>query len=134
MTSFALVTAAILTIVIGVVHSWLGEVRLIGPLVSAKTSQGILAKSAFARGVLRFAWHLTSIAWWGLAAMMWELSSGPIAGHDRVILAIIGLMFLATGATTLIASRGRHLAWIVFLAIAGLSVVPLLPAAQSALP
>lgn len=125
MTSFALVTAAILTIVIGFVHSWLGEVRLIGPLVSADTRQGILAKSAFARGVLRFAWHLTTLAWWGMAAILGVLASAPLAGHDRLVLAVIGLMFLATGAATLITSRGRHLAWPVFLAIAGLSILPL---------
>ena len=126
MIGLALMTAAILTIFIGVVHSWLGEIRLIGPLVSPAQRQGILAKSAFARGVLRFAWHITTLAWFGLAAILGVISSGPMAGHDRVVLAVIGVMFLATGATTLIASRGRHLAWPVFLAIALLAVVPLL--------
>ncbi|MDH3596292.1 MAG: hypothetical protein OEU09_09660 [Rhodospirillales bacterium] len=126
MANTALFVAAILTIGIGAVHSWLGERRLIGPLLSPQRRQGILASSTFARQVLRFAWHLTTLAWWGMGAMLVALVSSPLDGQDRTVLLIIGLTFLLTGTVILIVSRGRHLAWPVFLMIAGLSVVPLL--------
>jgi hypothetical protein len=118
--------AAILTFVIGIVHSWLGEVRLIGPLVSPGQRVGMLASSAFSRHVLRFAWHLTTLAWWGFAAIMAWLALSPLEDQSRTVLLIIGVTFLITAIVTLITSRGRHLAWPVFLAIAGLCVVPLL--------
>ena len=126
MLSISLVVAAVLTVLVGVVHSWLGEHRLIGPLLSPEGRRGILASSAFARGVLRFAWHLTSVAWWGFAAIMIVLAQAPPDGPARMVLVMTALMFLVTGLTTLITSRGRHLAWPVFLAIAGLCVAPLL--------
>lgn len=118
--------AAILTFVIGIVHSWLGEVRLIGPLVSPKQRTGMLASSSFARQVLRFAWHLTTLAWWGFAAILAWLALSPLQDQSRTVLLVIGLTFLITSMVTLITSRGRHLAWPVFLTIAGLCVVPLL--------
>ncbi len=122
----ALLVAAVLTVFIGVVHSWLGEVRLIGPLLSPQHRTGILANSKFSRNVLRFAWHITTLAWWGFAAVLGWLAITPLDGSSRTVLVMIALTFLATGLVTLISSRGRHLAWIIFVAIAALSVVPIL--------
>lgn len=126
MTSVPLAIAAVLTIAVGLVHSVLGEQRLIGPLLAPEQRHGMLAKSAFARGVLRFAWHLTTLAWWGFAAILAAFAVSPLAGHDGIVLVAIAIMFALTGLIALVASRGRHLAWPVFLAIAALSVVPLL--------
>ena len=124
MTSLPLLGAAFLTVAVGVVHSWLGEKRLIGPLVAPERRHGILAASAFSRGVLRVAWHITTLAWWGFAAILGALASAPLDGQTRIVLVIIAVMFLLSGVITLIASRGRHLAWPVFLAIAALTALP----------
>ena len=124
MTNLSLLVASILTVGVGLVHSWLGEVRLIGPLVAPGKRLGILEKSAFARGVLRFAWHLTTVAWWGFAAILVVLAQTPVTGQGRIVLMAIALMFAMSGMIALIASRGRHLAWPVFMAIAGLALVP----------
>jgi hypothetical protein len=124
MTNLSLVGAAVLTVAVGVAHSWLGEKRLIGPLVDPERRHGILAASAFARGVLRFAWHITTLAWWGFAAILVALASAPLEGPTRTVLLIIAAMFMLSGVTTLVASRGRHLAWPVFLAIAALTALP----------
>ncbi len=122
----SLILAAILTLVIGAAHSYLGERFLIGPLLSPGRRQGPLERSAFARRTLRFAWHLTTIAWWGFAAILLGLSLSPAASSARIVLSVVAATFFATGLATLASSRGRHLAWPVFLAIAGLSLVPLL--------
>ena len=122
----SLLAAATLTLVIGGVHSWLGERRLLGPLLAPAQRAGMLARSEFARQVLRFAWHLTTLAWWGIAAMLVALGLGELNGGGRLVLGIIALTFALTGATILVTSRGRHLAWPVFFAVAGLSASPLL--------
>lgn len=121
MSSFPLYAAAILTFAVGLVHSWLGERRLIGPLLAPDGQHGILARSGFARNVLRFAWHLTTIAWWAMGAVFVVLAASPIDGTARAVLGILATAMLVTGLLTLVVSRGRHLAWPVFLAIAGLA-------------
>ncbi len=125
MTSLVLICAAILTVFIGVVHSWLGERRLIGPLLSLEHRSGMLASSIFARNILRFAWHLTTLTWWGIAAILVALSLSPLDETGRAILVIVAVTFGLLGTVTFVAGSGRHLAWIVFLMIAGLSLVPL---------
>lgn len=129
MTTSALFVAGALIFVVGVVHSVLGERRLIGPLVSPEHRRGILEKSAFARGVLRFAWHITTIAWWGMAVALLALASAPLDGQGKLVVLIIATTFAVTGLVTLVSSRGRHLAWPVFMAIAIFSAMPALETA-----
>ena len=122
--NIALSAAVILTILIAIAHSWIGEQRLIGPLLDPGTRQGLLAKSGFARNTLRFAWHLTSLAWLGCAAIFAALTTTPVTGPGSAILIILSITFGLSGFVTLVISRGRHLAWPVFLVIAGLCLTP----------
>lgn len=126
MTTVALIVAALLTAWLGVAHSWLGERRLLGPLLAPGRRQGFLEKSAAARTTLRFAWHLTSMAWCGIALILAALAFSPLGGGGRLVLVIIAMTFVLTGAVVLATSRGRHFAWPVFLLIAALAVSPLL--------
>lgn len=122
----ALIVAATLVISIGLVHSILGEKRLIGPLLLPGKRRGMLEKSEFARQVLRFAWHLTTLAWFGFGATLAGLALRPLTGQGRMVLMIVALTLFATGLLTLVATRGRHLAWPVFFSIAALCAWPLL--------
>jgi len=122
----ALAFAALLAIVLGIVHSWLGERRLIGPLLAPGSRDGLLARSAFSRSVLRFAWHITSLAWWGMGAVLALLATMPLETQGRLAVAAVAITFFLTGIVILITSRGRHLAWPVFVAIAGLSLTQVL--------
>ena len=120
----ALLVSAGLTGLLGIAHSGLGEARIIGPLLAPAQRTGLLAKSAFARGILRFAWHLTSIAWWGLGAV---LAAVALAAPGQVLMFVLIAVAATLGLSGLIVlamSRGRHLAWPVFLAAAGLALVP----------
>jgi hypothetical protein len=67
--------------------------------------------------ILRFAWHLTTIAWWGFAAILVLLATQSVSPRNLSI--VLAAMFLVTGAITFAVSRGRHLAWPVFLFIGG---------------
>jgi hypothetical protein len=115
-----LVVAGLLAIGVGLTHSILGEAKLIGPLLRSRGGPAFLAVP-FARRTLRFAWHLTSVAWWGFAALFLALAAAPPDRTGRLVLHLSAGMFLVTGATTGLATGGRHLAWPLFLAIAGLA-------------
>jgi hypothetical protein len=65
---------------------------------------------------LRFAWHITTIAWWGFAAMLVLAARGALTAATA--LQALSVTMLVTAVVILVASRGRHLAWPVFTAIA----------------
>ena len=71
------------------------------------------------QNTLRFAWHLTTVAWWGFAALLVLMTGSAISTSQvgQVVAIVFGIHFLVA----LVASRGRHLSWIVFLFIAVLT-------------
>lgn len=111
--------AAVLLGGIGVAHSYLGERFILQRLFDRGNLPPLFGGPAFTRNTLRFAWHLSTIAWWGFAVLLVLLAHPPLETDSvaRVIAAVFGIHFLVA----LIASRGRHLSWIVFLLIAGLT-------------
>jgi hypothetical protein len=64
---------------------------------------------------LRFAWHLTSVAWWGTAVLFFLIAQRPLS--SALVSAVLAGVFLISALVALVASRGRHLAWVVALAI-----------------
>ncbi len=114
-----LIVAAALAVGIGVAHSWLGERYLLKRLLRRSNLPHILGSDVFTKRTLRLAWHLTTVAWWGLAAVLALVAAPPTfnIGMDHALV-IVALTFLATAVVTLVTSRGRHLAWLVFLLIA----------------
>lgn len=102
-----LIAAATLIVATMVVHSWLGERRLIGPLLANPT--GVLAND-LARAVLRFVWHLTSGIGLIVAVALFAAAIKP----DVIIPVLIlttGIVFLAAGLIDAVTSRGRHIGW-----------------------
>jgi hypothetical protein len=130
--SIPLTIAGLLAVAIAVVHSYLGERYLITRLLKRDDLPRLLGDATFTRRVIRFAWHLTSIAWigmgWVLIAIAVHtgpsivfLTTGPDLG-DTVV-RVIAVTFLISAVLTAAVSRLRHLAWIVFLAIGVLALV-----------
>lgn len=116
-----LAAAAVLAVILGMAHSYLGERYILIRLFRRENLPALFGGDWFTKRTLRFAWHLTSVAWWGFAALLW-LQSGVRTGEPAVLgrnaLAVIAATFLVSAVITFAASRGRHLAWIVFLAMA----------------
>lgn len=110
-----LYTAAFLAFAIGVAHSVLGERYILTRLFRRDNLPQIMGSVEFTIRTLRFAWHLTTIAWWGFAAIILSLAERAISIQS--LSAILAVTFLTSGAVALIASRGRHLSWPVFLFI-----------------
>lgn len=107
--------AALLAFGIGVVHSVLGERYILIRLFRRGDLPKLFGGTEFTRRTLRFAWHLTTIAWWGAAALFFVMARWPIT--LSLVSFILGVTFLATTLVTFVISRGRHLAWPVFLVI-----------------
>lgn len=112
-----LILAATLTIAIGVIHSVLGE-RYILIRLFRQPLPRLFGSDEFTRKTLRFAWHITTLAWFGFAALMIQLHLGR--STTAALLMTIAATFAITALVALIASRGKHLSWIVFGAIAAL--------------
>lgn len=117
---FALYFAAFLAVAIGVAHSWLGERYILMRLFRRDDLPKLFGGSEFTTRTLRFAWHITSIAWLGFAAILVLLAEQQPTAEAIGI--IIGVTFLIHSLVTLVASKGRHLAWPVFLAIGVLAI------------
>jgi len=121
-----LLTAAGLTVAIGIAHSYLGERYLIRRLLRRSDLPKLFGDDTFTRQTLRFAWHLTTVAWFGLAAVLLVLS-GILTGvrvSDGLIFAI-AQTFIISAVLALILTRGRHLSWVVFTIIAALCLLAL---------
>lgn len=107
--------AGLLAMGVGIAHSVLGERFILVRLLRRSDLPHLLGSDWFTRRVLRFAWHITSVAWCGLGAVL-MLASADTSGDP--VRQAVAVTFLVSALITAGFSRGRHLAWIVFLAIA----------------
>lgn len=112
-----LIAAALLAIGIGLVHSYLGEKYILMRLFRQPLPK-LFGDDHFTKQTIRFVWHILSITWFGFAAALVMLNSPDVSRSG--LLMVVGITFGVTGLVALIASRGRHLSWIVFGAISAL--------------
>ncbi len=118
--NFYFEAAAVLALAIGLAHSWLGERYILMRLFRRQNIPHLYGSDDFTKRTLRFAWHLTTVAWFGAAALLLILSSFPLDSSVRILSSVIAATFMASSVVALIGSRGRHLSWVVFLIIAGM--------------
>lgn len=92
--------------VLALAHSWLGEKDILQPLLADERWETDIPRRAM-EVILRFAWHLTSIAWMGLAAIVVQIDVALAVGTTALLSAI----------TIFVSLRG-HLAWPLFALVA----------------
>jgi len=111
--SAVLLVAASLVLFIGVAHSVLGE-RFVLPRLLALPDLPLLHRDRrYTTSVLRYAWHLTSLAWWGLAGILIVVAvSGPSV---RNVGAVVAGTLLLSAVVILVTAGRRHPAWSLFL-------------------
>lgn len=112
-----LVVAAALCTAVAAAHSLLGERFVLTRLFRRAELPKLFGGTAFTQATLRFAWHVTSVAWLGFAALLLALA-GPQPPSAKGVALVVAATFAVTGLVALLGSRGRHLSWIVFFAIA----------------
>lgn len=116
--TFLLLWAAALAAITAVIHSVLGEQRLIGPLLASDTP---LMQSPLARNVTRFAWHWTTVLWLVVAAVLALSAYGDIAMPWLVF--AIGSAHLVMGVADAVLTRGQHIGWPLITLVGGLSLL-----------
>ncbi|MGO1541412.1 MAG: hypothetical protein ACTHZI_02695 [Luteimonas sp.] len=119
MTTFH--AAAILLFLLGLAHSVLGERYILVRLFRRDNLPRLFGGTAFTIRTLRFAWHITTVAWWGMAVLLWQVASGGDLGRSAV-LTVLGWTMLLSGVLPLVITRGRHLSWIVLFLVGGLAL------------
>jgi hypothetical protein len=95
-------------------HSFLGE-RLVFPRLFRCQDLPLLRRDpVFTRAILRWAWHLTSLAWLAFAVMLFAMASN----HPFNTAHLIAVLFGVSGAIACITTKGKHPAWPVFAIVA----------------
>lgn len=114
-----LLAAAIVAILVGLVHSIIGEMLIFrklrkGALVPDQPAPPLQARNI---RILWATWHLASAFGLGFAAILLSLSTGDSAPDPEIMWALMFAFVLGAGLV-LVATRGRHPGWIGLLAVA----------------
>lgn len=117
-STLALHAAALLLVLVGLAHSYLGERYILIRLLRRPDLPRLFGGSEFTSRTLRFAWHITTIAWWGLAAVIVLIARDSATGS--ALLGVLAATSLASAVVAAVGSRFHHLSWVVFTLIGGL--------------
>ncbi len=115
-----LLIAALMTVLVSAMHSVLGGKRLIAPILRMEGLPIILGSLNNTRLTLLVGWHITTLTWLGLAAMLVYLHVTPDHA-GRAFLWMVAAIFMIGGVAALILTRGAHLSWVLFLPIAAIT-------------
>ncbi len=125
--NYWLLSAACLMLLIGIVHSVLGEHLVFRRLRGRgliPTEGGALLLERHVR-ILWATWHLTSLLGWFIAAVLLLLADDDAAlRHGRVVLATgIALATFLGALLVLVGTRGRHPGWLGLLIVSVLCLI-----------
>ena len=112
--------AAVLAVALGIAHSVLGERYILVRLFRRNDLPRLFGSAEFTVRTLRFAWHITTVAWIGFAALLVHAGRGDLTIPG--VLTIVGATSIASGLLPLVLTRGRHLSWLVLFAIGGIAL------------
>lgn len=116
-TTTWLITGAVTLAALAGLHSYIGETRLLGQLLAKPDLPALQGSVDYPRSILRWAWHVTSLAWLGFAAIFIVLTQVPFEARQVIGAILVGCLGLS-GVIAFAASRGRHPAWVFFLTAA----------------
>ena len=111
-----LIIASLLLVLCGFVHSILGERYILIRLFKRGNLPHIFGSDQFTKGTLRFAWHITSLAWFGFAALLLLLPD------SKILLVTVSIIFALSGVLSAYYTKGKHLSWLVFWVISALTL------------
>jgi len=111
---FFLFLSALALLVLGVGHSYLGERFVLAPILRLPNLPKLSGSTRFMQQILRLAWHVTSVAWFGLAGIVVMLAYPPL--DSRAVAVAVGITSLASLLSVFVFTRGKHvIAWVLFL-------------------
>lgn len=114
----ALYTASVLIFSLGLAHSVLGELFILVRLFRRESLPKLFGGTEFTARTLRFAWHITTVAWWGIAALLWLAASDNL--NSESALTVLGYTLVLSGILPLVITCAQHLSWVVLFLAGGL--------------
>jgi len=115
-----LIIASALIIIIGLAHSWLGEKKLIQPVMGLEVFPALLGSPETAKSTLRVSWHLLTLCWWAVAGLLFYYANSNLPAPIPLLWMITGV-FSISGLAALYFSRGKHKSWVIFFAVASIT-------------
>ena len=112
--------AAALLVVLGVLHSWLGERYLLMRLFRQCELPKLLGGTEFTKNTLRSIWHFVTVTGFGIAVALVQLGDG---GSPQRLAITLGWTCIVSGLLPLFFTRGRHVSWVVLFAAGALCLV-----------
>jgi hypothetical protein len=115
--------AAILAIVVALVHSILGEMMIFrqlrkpGRVIPTDGGERLTWPNV---RILWASWHVLTVFGVGMAAMLLRLASSPRTAEHDFIAQVIAVSMLGGSLLVLVGTRGRHPGWIGLLGVAAL--------------
>ncbi|GMV28641.1 MAG: hypothetical protein AMXMBFR59_07660 [Rhodanobacteraceae bacterium] len=104
-----LACAAALAVLVGLVHSVLGEILIFRRAASIQAG-GNRHPRPF--GILWATWHIATVMGWALAVVLWKLAAmhDPSPLRDFLLL-VIAITYAVSGLLVVIGTRARHPGW-----------------------
>lgn len=113
--------AALLLFGIGAAHSVLGERYVLRRIERLENIPPLtLGGRELMVQVLRFAWHLTTIAWFGFSAILLLMAHDALSNRSAAL--VVAVIFIVSALASGIPSQGRHYSWIVFFAVGAIAL------------
>ena len=120
-----LLAASLLLFLIGVAHSYLGERYVLVRLFRKNDLPHLYGGQWFTKQTLRFAWHITTLAWWGFSFLLLHIHLKGDISVDAVLLTT-AVVFGLSGVVALVYSKAKHFSWLVFFAVSSLVLYAML--------
>lgn len=106
--NYWVIVAGLTLLLVAGVHSWLGERRVLGPLLAPGKATGPLAEKEGLRRLLRGAWHFTSVTWFANGLALLALAPAPLDPGAVRVAGIFAALYAGFGIYLLVSYRGRH--------------------------
>jgi len=112
--------AAFSAFFVGAAHSYLGEQRIIKPLLEHGNLPSVRGSQKNTAAIIRVAWHITTILYWVFGVLFVLMARDALNLQNVAV--VFACTFLPLGLHSLVASRGKHISWLPFLTIGGVSL------------
>jgi len=109
---FLLYLSALLLVVVSLAHSYLGERYILTRLFRRDNLPKLFGSDDFTKRTLRFAWHVTSVAWLGFAGILVLLAQPSL--NSALVAQVVAVTFGLHCLVALLGSKGKHLSWVLF--------------------
>ncbi len=114
-----LLAAGLLAFSLGLVHSVLGEVLFFRHMERFQGFPLVPGGHDYWKRTLRMTWHIPSILAWAFAWILIDFAFlAQLGGGERFVVKTIALSQLLCAVLTLVGTKGKHPAWVAFLALA----------------